>query len=83
MRTAVFSERGCATDEGFQMRGNSLSSGYGHADEARLLLFLGTDGFKTSKLDPTLGTVTFEFEINCEGPCHLSFYQVSFNMWPV
>jgi hypothetical protein len=78
MITPVFLERGCASDEGFQLRGNSLDSGYGHADDARLLLFLGTDGFKTSNLAPGLGTVTFEFEMKCEGPCHMSFYQVMF-----
>ena len=74
-----FSERGCATEEGFHLRGNSIDSGYGHADDAKVLLFLGTDGFKTSNLYPKLGTVTFEFEVQCEGPCHLSFYQVRFD----
>ncbi|CAB4024391.1 Hypothetical predicted protein, partial [Paramuricea clavata] len=57
-------------------RGNSIDSGYGHADDAKMLLFFGTDGFKTSSLDPGLGTVTFEFEIKCEGPCYLTFYQL-------
>ena len=76
---ALFSERGCATEKGFRLHGNSIDSGYGHADDAKVLLFLGTDGFKTSNLYPKLGTVTFEFEVQCEGPCHLSFYQVRFD----
>ena len=71
------SARGCASDEGFQLRGSSIDSGDGHADDARILLFLGTAGFKRSNLSPGLGTITFEFEMQCEGPCMLKFYQVS------
>ncbi|XP_028408031.1 UPF0577 protein KIAA1324-like [Dendronephthya gigantea] len=69
-------DRGCASQDGFQLRGTSIDSGYGHADDARVLLFLGTDGFKRSHLYPGLGTVTFEFEMQCAGPCYLSFYQL-------
>ncbi|XP_046839798.1 endosome/lysosome-associated apoptosis and autophagy regulator family member 2-like [Xenia sp. Carnegie-2017] len=67
-------DRGCAS--GFELRGNMIDSGYGHADDVQMLLFLGTDGFKTSSLSPGLGVISFEFKLICKGPCSLTFHQL-------
>ena len=70
-------ERGCASDGGFQLHGTYIDSGSGHADDARLLLFLKTDGFRTGTLSSGHGTITFEFEVDCAGSCYLKFNQVT------
>lgn len=69
--------RGCASDKGFQLHGNYIDSGSGHADDARVFLALETEGFKKSNLSPGLGKVFFEFEMECGGPCNLRFGQIA------
>ena len=75
-RLLFFSDRGCASKDGFQLHGNYIDSGSGHADDARALLYVDFDGFKRSVLNPGLGSVSFEFEMQCEGPCSLGLHQV-------
>lgn len=72
-------ERGCASDKGFQHYGSYIDSGSGHADDASMLLYLKTGAFKMSRLNPGIGSITFEFETECEGPCTLKFSQVCKN----
>lgn len=59
---------GCANDAGWQLGNDSIISGYGHEDDALLVLQLVTEGFRNMGTDGVYGRLSFEIEIRCQNP---------------
>ena len=76
-------ERSCATVQGWLLRGEYLDSGLGHADDVRLSFKIITKGFAgegglVSRTASRLGMVRIDFELDCDGPCYFSMYEVNY-----
>lgn len=82
----VLIETGCATPEGWQLAGESIDSGIGHADDVYLVLSLELGGltqdytsFRSSEgrgKTTEIGRVSFVFELQCSADCALYFFKV-------
>lgn len=59
---------GCADDAGWQLNGESVISGYGHEDDALLVLQLSSAGFRKMESNGVYGQLSFEFELQCQSP---------------
>ncbi|XP_014663683.1 PREDICTED: UPF0577 protein KIAA1324-like homolog isoform X2 [Priapulus caudatus] len=69
---------GCATPEGWQLAGDRVHSGLGHADDVYLVLSLQLNGFRSARALSKLtevGRVSFVFELHCTADCYLYFIQ--------
>ncbi|XP_071960106.1 endosome/lysosome-associated apoptosis and autophagy regulator family member 2-like isoform X2 [Antedon mediterranea] len=71
---------GCATDDGWALSGNHIHSGQGHSDDVYLVLSVSTAGFRSKEGyfnggAIEVGTVKFEFELQCVGDCLLFFLE--------
>lgn len=59
-----------------------MDSGLGHADDATLYLEIKFKGFSgegelVSRKASSLGLVRIDFELDCDGPCVFTMYEVS------
>lgn len=85
MKPSCFSisDRGCTTTQGWQPHGTFIDSGINHADGVYLVLRLDVGGFghlqHMAGGREGFGTVSFVFEMECEGKCLLKFKEDSWN----
>lgn len=71
---AGYSGAGCTTAAAWVPSGDHLRSGHGHAPDAYLILSLKIDkGFR-----PGRSTVSFTFQLDCDGDCQFVFMQVGY-----
>lgn len=73
---------GCSTPAGWQLRGHYIDSGFGHSDDVNLDLEVETAGFAgnrglVSRIATEVGSVTIDFEMDCEGSCEFTMFEVS------
>ncbi|XP_046841225.1 endosome/lysosome-associated apoptosis and autophagy regulator family member 2-like [Xenia sp. Carnegie-2017] len=75
---------GCSTPAGWQLRGHYIDSGFGHSDDVSLDLEVKTAGFAgdrglVSRIATEVGSVTIDFEMDCEGSCEFTMFERKFN----
>lgn len=72
-RLAGYTGTGCTTAAAWLTSGDHLRTGHGHAPDSYLILSLKIDkGFRAGR-----GTVSFTFQLDCEGDCQFVFMQVT------
>ncbi|OQV24404.1 hypothetical protein BV898_01938 [Hypsibius exemplaris] len=63
---------GCANDGGWQLNGDSITTGYGHEDDVLLVMQMFTGGFRKVIQQKYFGQLSFDFELVCKSPqCQL------------
>lgn len=70
---------GCTTAAAWLTAGDHLRTGHGHAPDAYLILSLKIEkGFRAGR-----GTVSFTFQLDCDGDCQFVFMQVTHFLSPI
>jgi hypothetical protein len=72
---------GCSTPTGWQLRGHYLDSGLGHSDDVTMYFEVKSVGFAgkrglVSRTASAVGSVRIDFELDCDGPCVFTMYEV-------
>ncbi|XP_042213922.1 endosome/lysosome-associated apoptosis and autophagy regulator family member 2-like isoform X1 [Homarus americanus] len=75
-------EVGCSKSDGWQVGGEYIHSGRGHADDAYLVLSLKVGGFRgregfVSGMPMEVGRISFTFELKCASDCKFVFMEAS------
>ncbi|KAK3864258.1 hypothetical protein Pcinc_028364 [Petrolisthes cinctipes] len=75
-------DMGCSTMDGWQVGGDHIHSGRGHADDAYLVLSLKVGGFRgregfVSGRPMEVGRISFTFELSCASDCEFVFMEAS------
>ncbi|CAL4108298.1 unnamed protein product [Meganyctiphanes norvegica] len=75
-------DTGCSSAEGWQLGGDHIHSGRGHADDAYLVLSLKVGGFRgregfVSGRPMEVGKISFTFELSCTSDCEFVFMDAS------
>ncbi|XP_063598992.1 endosome/lysosome-associated apoptosis and autophagy regulator family member 2-like isoform X2 [Penaeus indicus] len=71
---------GCNNSEGWQVAGDHIHSGRGHADDAYLVLSLKVGGFRGREMGGRpmeVGRISFTFELSCASDCEFVFMEAS------
>ncbi|XP_076357562.1 endosome/lysosome-associated apoptosis and autophagy regulator family member 2-like isoform X1 [Tachypleus tridentatus] len=81
-RCLTLEDGGCQTKAAWQPEGNFIRSGFGHREDAYLILSLEVLGFRTKEQLANgqaveIGRISFTFEVECEKECEFVFMQSS------